>query len=170
MHSSRTVIQDLYLLRPCLLSTRVCLKLNVRCSMWHGQFIISFERRTDEYTFNLVHSLSSFIMPPPHHPSSPPFDLYKKHTFISLMQLIMRQDNFLLMDHNHYFIIHLMNLHSVFDGGVITSTAHQAWMCATPHLCFCFLNGSVYNLPALPPHCSFCLHITSPDKLEKLQA
>ncbi len=113
MHSSRTVIQDLYLLRPCLLSNRVCLKLSVRCSMWHGQFIISFERRTDEYTFNLVHSLSSFIMPPPHHPSSPPFDLYKKHTFISLMQLIMRQDNFLLMDHNHYFIIHLMNLHCV---------------------------------------------------------
>lgn len=80
MHSSRTVIQDLYLLRPCLLSNRVCLKLNVHCSMWHGQFIISFEQRTDEYTFNLVHSLSSFIMPP-HHPSSPPFDLYKKTHF-----------------------------------------------------------------------------------------
>lgn len=80
----------------------------VYCSPRHGQFIISLERRTDEYTFNLVHSLSSFITPP-HHPSFPPFDLRKKtHTFISLMQLIMRRDDFVLMEREHYFIIALM--------------------------------------------------------------
>lgn len=132
----------------------LCLKLSVYCSIWHGQFIISFEEKTDEYTFNLVHSLSSFIMRL-HHPSFPPLDLYKKHTFISLMQLIMRQDHFLLMDHNHYFIIRLMNLHSVFHRGVIITVAHKAWKRATPDmlLCCCFLHGSIYNPPE-PLPCS----------------